>query len=146
MIRVDLERCTGCGVCADACPAGAIRIRDGHAAIDEHLCRQCENCVSACPQGALSSVPVIIVPEARDGLLPEPAAPAARPSGATWQGRILPLLGAVADLAVREIFPRVVDAIARATASRQQAHSPTAGAVKRIVGAGRRLRWRQRGR
>jgi len=151
MIRVDLERCTGCGVCGDPCRVGAIRIIDSHAVIDEDLCHQCEACISACPQGALSNVPVVVVAsERRPSLLAESAPlvtmPAVRPFSTAWQGRVLPLLGAVASLAVREIIPRIVDALVRAPAMGEYARGATQGTVGRIAGGGHRLRQRQRGR
>jgi NAD-dependent dihydropyrimidine dehydrogenase PreA subunit len=143
MIRIELGRCTGCGVCVDSCRAGAIRIIANHAVIDDSLCDQCEACISACPQEALSSVPVVVpASEVRSSLLPVSAplitVPAVRPLRTTWRGRVLPLLGAVASLAVREIIPRVVDALVRAPA--------TQGTARRIGDGGHRLRQRQRGR
>jgi len=151
MIRVDLERCTGCGVCVDSCRARAIRIIDSHAVIDDDLCDQCEACISACPQGVLSSVPVVIpASEVWPSLLPESAplvtVPAVRSLSTAWQGRVLPLLGAVASLAAREIIPRVVDALIRAPAPSAYARGATQGTVGRIAGGGQRLRQRQRGR
>jgi len=151
MIRVDLERCTGCGVCEDPCRVGAIRTIGNHAVIDDNLCDQCGACISACPQGALSNVPVVVVAsERRPSLLPESAPlatmPAVRPLSTAWRGRVLPLLGAVASLAVREIIPRVVDALVRAPAPGEYARGATQGTVGRIAGAGHRLCQRQRGR
>ncbi len=52
--RVDPEKCVGCGKCAEACPFGAIEIKDGKAVVSETLCRGCRVCASACPTGAIS--------------------------------------------------------------------------------------------
>ena len=52
--RVDPGKCTGCGKCAEACPFGAIEIRDGVAIVNETLCRGCRACASVCPTGAIS--------------------------------------------------------------------------------------------
>jgi electron transfer flavoprotein alpha subunit/NAD-dependent dihydropyrimidine dehydrogenase PreA subunit len=46
------DACTGCGVCVDVCPFGAIDMVDGKAVINE-ACRACGQCVDACPVGAI---------------------------------------------------------------------------------------------
>ena len=46
------EKCAGCGICADVCPANAIRV-DGYAAIDNELCVGCCYCISECPSDAI---------------------------------------------------------------------------------------------
>jgi ferredoxin len=46
------ERCAGCGICADVCPANAIKV-DDHALIDDELCVGCRCCVSECPSDAI---------------------------------------------------------------------------------------------
>jgi len=56
MVFVDEDRCTGCGLCMEACPTGAISMTDGVARIEQALCRECEVCLSACPTGAISAV------------------------------------------------------------------------------------------
>ena len=39
IIRIDKEKCNGCGACADACHEGAIDIIDGKAElVREHFC------------------------------------------------------------------------------------------------------------
>lgn len=52
--RVDPAKCTGCGRCVEACPFGAIEIRNGVAVVDEAICRGCRACASVCPTGAIS--------------------------------------------------------------------------------------------
>ena len=56
MVFVDADRCTGCGLCMEACPNSAISVTDGVARIEQALCRECEVCLSTCPTGAISAV------------------------------------------------------------------------------------------
>ncbi|RLC82642.1 MAG: hypothetical protein DRI79_14560, partial [Chloroflexi bacterium] len=35
MVYVDEARCVGCGLCADACPTGAISVVDGVAKVEQ---------------------------------------------------------------------------------------------------------------
>ncbi len=46
--------CTGCGLCRDVCPRGAL-VFDGptEPRIDKSKCTVCQQCVEACPEGAL---------------------------------------------------------------------------------------------
>ncbi|MFH0877239.1 MAG: electron transfer flavoprotein subunit alpha [Candidatus Omnitrophota bacterium] len=47
-ISVDKNKCTGCGLCAIACPFDAITMIDGKAEIDLDKCNLCSSCVEAC--------------------------------------------------------------------------------------------------
>jgi electron transfer flavoprotein alpha subunit len=51
-LKVDLDKCTGCGTCELACPFGAIAMVDGKAKIFDS-CVDCGACVDQCPEGAL---------------------------------------------------------------------------------------------
>ncbi len=52
-LRVDMRKCRGCGVCAQACPAGAMARRDGGFIIDPERCQHCFCCSELCPAGAV---------------------------------------------------------------------------------------------
>ena len=52
--KVDSEKCTGCGICANMCPVEAVSLENGLAKVDEQRCTGCGICVQNCPQGALS--------------------------------------------------------------------------------------------
>ena len=55
IIRIDEEKCTGCGLCAKACHEGAIDIIDGKAKLTrENFCDGFGDCLPNCPAGAIS--------------------------------------------------------------------------------------------
>lgn len=57
IVRIDEERCTGCGQCVSPCAEGAIQIIDGKAkVIKEELCDGAGFCLGVCPEGALTIV------------------------------------------------------------------------------------------
>lgn len=62
-IYVNIEQCTGCGVCVPSCPFGAIEMQEGTAVITE-ACTFCGACVDICPVSA------IIKEEAEEAALP----------------------------------------------------------------------------
>ncbi|MDI9369700.1 MAG: 4Fe-4S binding protein [Synergistota bacterium] len=55
IIRIDEDKCDGCGLCADACHEGAIRIVDGKAKlVSDRYCDGLGDCIGECPRGAIS--------------------------------------------------------------------------------------------
>ena len=55
VIRIDEDKCDGCGQCVPACAEGAIRIIDGKARlISDRFCDGLGECLGHCPQGAIS--------------------------------------------------------------------------------------------
>ncbi|MHB9291303.1 putative Ion-translocating oxidoreductase complex subunit B [Hollandina sp. SP2] len=55
IIRIDGEKCNGCGLCAEACHEGAIAIIDGKAMVlREDYCDGLGNCLPVCPTGAIA--------------------------------------------------------------------------------------------
>ncbi|MCQ2078770.1 MAG: 4Fe-4S binding protein [archaeon] len=55
IIRIDSERCIGCGKCAEACVEGAIKMVGGKAVlVSETFCDGLGACLPSCPAKALS--------------------------------------------------------------------------------------------
>ncbi len=55
IIHIDEEKCSGCGLCADACHEGAIEIVDGKAKLArENFCDGFGDCLPNCPTGAIT--------------------------------------------------------------------------------------------
>ena len=54
IIKIDEEKCNGCGLCASACHEGAIDIIDGKAKlVRENFCDGFGDCLPNCPTGAM---------------------------------------------------------------------------------------------
>ena len=57
IIQIDEEKCSGCGICAEACHEGAIAMVDGKARLlRDDYCDGLGDCLPTCPTGAISFV------------------------------------------------------------------------------------------
>jgi len=55
VVKIDEDRCTGCGSCVEGCHGGALQLVDGKARIiDENYCDGLGMCIGECPVGAIS--------------------------------------------------------------------------------------------
>jgi len=55
IIKIDEEKCDGCGKCAQACHEGAIQMIDGKARlVSDSYCDGLGDCIGECPRGAIT--------------------------------------------------------------------------------------------
>ncbi len=55
IIKIDEEKCTGCGICIPNCPEGALQIIDNKARmISDLFCDGLGACIGHCPEGAIT--------------------------------------------------------------------------------------------
>lgn len=51
--EVNLNLCTGCGMCVDVCPYEALSLKDGKVEVNEVLCEGCGTCSATCLRAAI---------------------------------------------------------------------------------------------
>ncbi len=55
IVKIDEEKCTGCGKCISPCAEGAIELVNGKAkVVSDELCDGMGFCIGLCPVGAIS--------------------------------------------------------------------------------------------
>lgn len=55
IIKINKEKCTGCGKCIPSCPAGALQLIDGKARLISDLyCDRLGACIGDCPEDAIT--------------------------------------------------------------------------------------------
>jgi len=60
-VEIRQEACTGCGFCAQACPANSLEVANRKARMlqEQPLCMSCGDCVALCPEVAIELVAFI---------------------------------------------------------------------------------------
>jgi ferredoxin len=110
-MRVNTAQCTGCGLCVEVCPTGAIQLSDSLAVLDQATCTQCQACVDVCPVSAITvsvvEPPVVVTELAAVQPMRESEVMVAEPASSGPK----PWLSAVLAFAGREILPRLADAL-----------------------------------
>src|SRR4030066_37670 len=57
IVKIDEEKCTGCGLCIPNCAEGALQIIDGKARlVSENFCDGLGACLGHCPEDAITVI------------------------------------------------------------------------------------------
>ena len=56
IVKIDAEKCNGCGECIPNCPEGALQVIDGKArVVSDIFCDGLGACIGYCPQDAITT-------------------------------------------------------------------------------------------
>lgn len=54
---INVDECSACGICVDACPEAVIEIvGDAAEAVNDEGCTACATCMEECPMGAIEEI------------------------------------------------------------------------------------------
>lgn len=55
VVKIDTEKCQGCGECIDICPSEVLELKDEKAVVaNPDECSGCESCVEVCEEDAIT--------------------------------------------------------------------------------------------
>jgi NAD-dependent dihydropyrimidine dehydrogenase PreA subunit len=144
-VWIDVQRCTGCAACVEACPVGAITLVNDKAHVDPETCTGCGACINACPEGAIQPViagELVLVQERPVPAVRRPS-PLAETAGAAVVAAGVGLLAKVAR-ALTQVVGRWLSQPSAGTRP-FAAKAPPVTEGRGGVGRGRRPRHRRRG-
>jgi ferredoxin len=115
LLDIDRTLCTGCGVCVDACPTGAISLdEEDIPTIDPALCNECLVCLDTCANAAIKPVETSELIPVVEGEIVEgevrPVSVASLPRPLKRSG-LAALTGTALSLVGSWLLPRATDAL-----------------------------------